>query len=473
MALNNIQSDILLEIFRLLLMPRQIFHLRAVCKCWKDLIDTLLNAIPFLSLDNALLAFPNKRVVMAMAPVNSSGDIYHMLAFVILALERKAQIAPILLGYDQKAKSSFRVKQNELNTGMQVKRALNFISYLGYEDCFFPSFVSYSSGQPPARQSALEMKLQNLMVTHYIDHRLSTSVIADHFRQYDFAVITAILRRGFRKRTSTLLLSSSYQNVTSYVEECIQEIKDIAQTGQPTLIIHNRISSKSNSEQSLSSLITPVVIALKAKKYNVIVIYADSRLKGYNASNIEAADMNIRPFQETTLVNDQEDLGKLAHLELLIRLYDIKSEIDLRGIIGNTSGTLDLAAFIGHRVFNIHHFDYLHFDYQDYRVFLQMCFFVVERDDTTYINNKLLKDIESWLNNNEAIPQPKQHLHLAKPSNYTGLGKVGFCFFSSVKNIQQNRWEPQRFFQDLKIHVNGKCQEANLLENAFEPPQPN
>ncbi|MCX7352720.1 MAG: hypothetical protein NTW22_05570 [Proteobacteria bacterium] len=51
---------------------------------------------------------------------------------------------------------------------------------------------------------------------------------------------------------------------------------------------------------------------------------------------------------------------------------------NLRGIIGNTSGTLDLAGFLGHNVYNLHNVQQA-FDYQSCRILIQSSFLTVER----------------------------------------------------------------------------------------------
>lgn len=455
MFLNELDDTILKKIFSFLLMPKQINTLKEVCRRWRNLINT----IPFLSLNNGLQQSPNK-VVIAMAPVNSSGDIYHMLAFIILSLHHEKQIPPILLTYDQKVPETFRVTQNELNTGVQVvQRAMNFISHLGYQDCFITQKIPLNGPQPIARQNALENKLAELSITHYIDHRLSTSIIADFFQKEGFDKTTAILREGF-------LCQHGNKKVKKYVKNTISEITKLSKNNKPVAIIHNRISGKSNRDNSLSTIIQRILKQLKSDGYNVIVIYADSRFSGY--SNIPDADIHIRPFQQDNdLINKDEDFGKLAHLELFLRLYDVRENIQLKGIIGNTSGTLDLAAFIGHRVFNIHHFEPQKlFDYQDYRVFLQMSFFAVARDDIDGADNKLIQDISAWLKKTE-INQPRQYLHLTQPTKFTGLGKIGFSFFYSVKEVQQKKWCQQNFFFGTEKKMNEVAKEANLLERNF------
>ena len=80
----------------------------------------------------------------------------------------------------------------------------------------------------------------------------------------------------------------------------------------------------------------------------------------------------LKPFGDT-VSEFTYDYGKLLHLQLFLTLKETEGAIQLKGIIGNTSGTLDLAALIGHRVFNIHTLGSQH-QYQDCRVIMQQEF---------------------------------------------------------------------------------------------------
>jgi hypothetical protein len=554
MKLNELNDEFLLRIFSFLLMPKQLVELKKVCKHWNDLVVKLQCETPYLSLEKALQGV-NKKVVMAIAPVNCSGDVYHMLAFVILSLHYRTQIPPIFLTYDKPPSKSIIQKQTELTTGDQVRRAINMTFWLGYKNCFVQRDIPYNSAQPVARQTSLENMFNQLQVTDYIDHRLSTSIVADHFIRYGFEQTTNILRSGFRNRNTNQELHQDYQFVDQYIRTQIDPvIKRISGNQQSTIIIHQRISDKSNSAQTLSSIVPRIVAELKLRQFNIIAIYTDGRSKGHK--NLPNVDISFCPFQDTrdyaqtfilkdkqykyilsyshniylswhnrkvgwfiacfnfkksvilngfieNLIREDEykwlnyvldilsktpinvaeiteivrsnigfkrDLGKLAHLELLLRLYDLRESINLKGVIGNTSGTLDLATFIGHRVFNIHHFDNPSrgITYQDYRLLLQMSFLTVERSDN--IIDILLNNLLIWLNNPKQCRQP---LYLASSTIPSPLSEKGFYFLSSVKKMPMNNvseyWQRQSFFAELRKHTNQKCKEANFLQTDFQP----
>jgi len=490
MNINEFPPDILKFIFGFLLLKLKTKQeLSLVCHLWRDVIaDT-----PFLSLDASLQKFPN-RAVMAMAPVKSSGDIYHMVAFLALSLYHKKQIPPIFLAYDKQPPLGFDVPQTKANTGLQVKRELSFVSCLYDQECFSPLTLNQArsekleldkitdalSGmsmdarpvttcyQPTARQKQLTDKLQERQVTHYIDHRFSTSVIADHICQYGLQETTEILRGSFRSRNQQYLSAQDRQAIQVYVSNTMQEIATDVKSNpeKKTVVIHYRVSSGANGEQDISGVAQYIITAL-AKNNRVIVIYADSRQA--NFSNLHGAHYHIRPFQQESFITEHRDLSKIAHLELLLAFFDKKDQINLQGIIGNTSGTLDLAAFIGHNVLDIHLFGSAEkgFDYQDYRLLLQMTFLSVEQLASD--RQAMMTHIDSWLATGQ---QPKQEALLGIPRRFTGLGKIGFSFLSSVEIFKEAHWEVQRFFPRLKEAVNQKAKSAKLFSADFEPPLP-
>lgn len=121
---------------------------------------------------------------------------------------------------------------------------------------------------------------------------------------------------------------------------------------------------------------------------------------------------------------------------------------------------------LGHRVFDMHHFDESGvFDYQDWRLFLQMTFLDIERDNSI----DLTKSIACWL---EEKDQPVTDKPLAIPKKFTGLGKTGFAFFSSVKDLATDKWKEQKFYAALQNHINEKAKGAKLITETFTPPPP-
>jgi len=573
---NQLPDEILTNIFSFLLVPQKIQELKMVSRRWKAIITALLNATPFLSLDNTLQRLPNKPI-MAMAPLVTSGDIYHMLSLEILSLKFRKQLPPILLTYDNEG------------TKLHVDRSVNFIFSLGLHGGFLRPFqlplnAPYADQRQNTLENILSCRDQAICkgITHYIDHRMATSIIAEQIRLYGFAMITSLIRDGFRARNIDDLTEENSQIITRYVDSKYKDLRAVLKRNKnkPMVIIHQRISDDMNASQNISTEIGAIIRFFKAN-YTMVVVYADDATTRHNEANIH---YSISPFQDFTLpkvkieqctkahlryvqcrqkniyleyvtdvkkwfiagytlqkqdtygfkgyVDDligvkdfpdihsidhelelaarefteghaanitselqnvitdkvrilfgfpfhqqrREDMAKLVHLELFLRLYDRRNEIQLLGIIGNTSGTLDLLSLIGHNVFNIHNFKAKPiFDYQDYRMFLQTSFLAVERED----NVKLLENIVPWLQaarENKRL-QPRQEICLVPPNFSDGVGrgldKRGFVFFSSVQHVQlhsRNNWLSQGFFSELNRATVQKCCEAFLLNRPFQPP---
>ncbi len=171
---------------------------------------------------------------------------------------------------------------------------------------------------------------------------------------------------------------------------------------QSLIILHLRHSNNANSKQDApDGFLVKLVAYLKNKGYLIWFIFADSRM---SKSFTGIKDNKISPFCEPLkkfkdhynalmtfekrlkAENPGYDFSKLKHLELLLALRQLDF---LKGIIGNTSGTLDVAAFIGHDVYNIHHFaDKL--TYQDYRMLMGLAFLSIEN----YVEPEVKKEKE-------------------------------------------------------------------------------
>eukprot|EP00731_Ephydatia_muelleri_P037649 Em0528g5a len=121
----------------------------------------------------------------------------------------------------------------------------------------------------------------------------------------------------------------------------------------------------------------------------------------YQAASIKGTSTKAASIEGTSTkvasIKDPYDYGKLLHLQLLLTLKEEEEAIQLKGIIGNTSGTLDLAAFIGHRVFNIHILGQPSpHQYQDCRVIMQQEFFTLGFYQKEH-EEKLMQELQQWI----------------------------------------------------------------------------
>jgi hypothetical protein len=133
---------------------------------------------------------------------------------------------------------------------------------------------------------------------------------------------------------------------------------------------------------------------LKFKGHDTLYLFTDCRsIKPPSMKEI-ANKIHYFPYEI-----EGHDYGKLYHLELLLQLSKMKN---LKGIIGNTSGYLDLAGFLGHHVLNLHQF-HDKINYQSYRVFLQSSFLIIEDFNTNLITNTLKDKDRHWIDFTEEV----------------------------------------------------------------------
>lgn len=324
--------------------------------------------------------------VMSMPPINSSGDIYHILSFLILAIHKNdIPIPRILLTYDA------------IETAEQITRSFNFAKALGYDKYFdIHSFKEQAAGvfRQNVRQHTLMQYLNKISIGRtikYLDQKASTSYISYHFSQ-NRAETVDVLRQGYSRR----YLPEAVQPILiEYANYWVRKIKESREkVTQPTVILHIRYSDSANEAQNLSGdFLSKFATYVQRAGYNVWYVFADGRTKG---SYVGISRQRISPFcpplkkdkQNYSFLHDYQlkldkqipgyDFGKILHLQLLLSLKEAdNTEKFLKGVIGNTSGTLDLAGFIGHNVYNIHQFTQPKISYQDYRILIQMNFLAI------------------------------------------------------------------------------------------------
>ena len=307
--------------------------------------------------------FKMANIVLSMAPINSTGDIYHILAYLFLA---ECCIPRVILTHD-----------GTNTTQKSVKRCIEFttcfvtpVEIEGPQQIKSPDHAYHQNVRQFYTLTYIAKKLGEGAI--YIDQKACTTYIAHecHCLRQGRDAVTATLRNKF----------------SQYECDCKDDIRDYAEywTGQikeqrgerEVFIMHIRRSSGANRDQDVADAFhLKISDYLHFKKYFVCYIYADQTKPASPIGKNEY--MVISPFAMAT--GKVTDYGKLLHLQLLLTLKEEEKEIQLKGIIGNTSGTLDLAAFIGHRVFNIHTLGKRPSKrrYQDCRVIMQQEFFTL------------------------------------------------------------------------------------------------
>ncbi len=174
--------------------------------------------------------------LVSMAPINSSGDIYHILSWLIERKTYKLPVPDIVLSFDTESE----LTGSKTDTKIQVERALNFASALNLEEYFRNPFIDRAlqkylkpvtiinliksflgdfeartlhlekgdSSQPNPRQAKLESFFANQaeegLEIHYTDQRALTTILCDSFKQ-DRQKTAALLEKGYRNRNPKII----------------------------------------------------------------------------------------------------------------------------------------------------------------------------------------------------------------------------------------------------------------------------
>ncbi len=381
-----------------------------------------------------------------MAPINSSGDIYHIAAYALLALARGLTMPDVLLTYDA------------TETKNQVARCQKFMDMLSIGNILAPPIqvnLNPSNFRENNRQCELHKHLNSLdKAVYYVDQKALTTIIANEFL-IDKTKCTQQLHTAFGRRNLTYFNPNIQKEIQSITTQWINEIQK-SLNNKPLLIFHIRHSAGANSHQGSSqnlpdNLVQEIQSFLTAKGYVVWFIFADSRK--YNKSFAGIQTNRISPFSleiNTKILkhanNQSNDYAKILHLEILDKLLSLPT---LKGIIGNTSGTLDLAAFIGHRVYNIHQFTTAKIRHQDYRILIQATILTVEsliQEELDKFSKREITDVSTlfpsllhWLNGvGHSIFKP--HGIADTVPNIDQIGFMELCYIKTwaKKNDQRN-----------------------------------
>jgi hypothetical protein len=357
--------------------------------------------------------------IITMAPMNSSGDIYHILAYLMLAIEYGNRIPKVELTYDiVPSDKSARPTKKTLSTFHQANRGKLFADTLGLQNFVTVRNVSASRGlsnsyRENSRQSYLTKDLQARSKQgnpiYYIDQIATTHLIASHVMEFGYAKTAKILQRRFAFRNPELFPQSTQNHIDDFVKNIMMRISNIQKSpNQKLIILHIRHSSHANEKQNFpDTFIKPFKIMLQEKGFQLCLILADDR--NNNSYYVDPPHINpedkhtveCSPFKDKSCYDaaSGKDYAKQQHLQLLLSLAKYKNTW---GIIGNTSGTLDLAAFIGIATYNIHTFTESKISYQECRLYFQLVIFSIdklEKEQTAKYkyNFKLSDQFESWL----------------------------------------------------------------------------
>lgn len=355
--------------------------------------------------------------ILTHAPLNSSGDIYHILAYLILCSHFQKKIPQVMLTYDTGT------------TEKQANRSHNFAKSLSYSSFFRTERIEHNNAYyEKVRQSQLEKHLGiHYSKATYVDQMATTTIIAKIFLQYGFSTIAKILQKGFSKYDGQYFPKSAQRKVTQYVKDDLNQLNE-HENNKPIIILHIRYATSANDHLNIpDSLVVKLITFLNEKGYEAWCVLADDRKK--NLPNYASRYIS-RPFS-MPVIEAGTDYSKFQHLQLMTAMA--KHDL-IQGVIGNTSGTLDACAFVGNKVYNIHQFND-QISYQDLRLNMQCTFLSVEDLCKSALNNtrkltsedlikKALPNFSKWLIKNKEVTPSIRYDNFVIPSMKYGFKKM-------------------------------------------------
>lgn len=379
----------------------------------------------------------SKRVLIGQEPLNTTGDFYHLLAYIALSKS---------LGYDV-PKLVFTYEDTEDNaTKLPYSRDLALLNTLGLGDLIEEDIEAEIARLDRSSSNSRRLALRERIEAghyHLLDQKATTAILAEQCSLFGLKHISALIRPILNK------LPQDFSNeVRKYIYRFGgRELSNIRRSAKPYIVMHLRFAGTNhpgyNAQQDLSSgFILNVANFLREKGYEVLFMHSTSRATIDNQYHLnrtpddadEVIKTALNPFipaeklrrsqfgnvglpnylsalvepSGTPEPSQTVDIGKVLHLQFFLKLYRLSEQLQESNrsikVLANTSGTTDAVAFIGHNVLNIHHFNADRIgqtDYQNYRILTQLAFMSVIRDAG---GRHALADIEQWLKGKHIRP---------------------------------------------------------------------
>lgn len=340
------------------------------------------------------------RYIIGSPACQSSGDIYHIVSYLALCREGDYALPDVTIQYDTP------------DTEIHALRAKGFADHLGFTDQ-----VQLNRQDPVSCSNPTPARLANLVKqvcqgsrAALLDQKATTTLICRHLEMHGFNTTTEQISRQLALEVDS---NGVTEEMNTWVTDQIQAAVGRAE-GRPIVVLNWRNTGQANDKHDLSY---PEVKALKELCDRlhlclwVLVIdskkWDGNRYKKLGISSDELVWYKKHLFPSMTFVfNTAIDLAKLTtkrdrtlkftveeqrdcvgdykirHLLLLQRMKALGPR--LLCVVGNTSGTLDMAAFLGHTVFNFHQFDdkekeETHLKIQDVRLLMQYRFMAIAK----------------------------------------------------------------------------------------------
>ena len=398
--------------------------------------------------NNPLLSIPYQRsphISIYSPAVSSSGDIYHIAGYCLICEEFNWYVPKIFLCYD-----------NAVNQ-MHANRAQEFLRVI-FEDrirCLViyaptpPRATRYSIRNKIALRTVLSNPAVNPTEELVLNQKLVTSLIQGAMLKFGHVKINAILRYGFKNRP---ILKLQAKPIATWIKKQAIKIRSLFQN-QPFVVIHNRYSTQANDGQNLSNQsIQQIARFLEKQRIRVILVNVSSE----HCPAISGVEC-INAFERIPMLNSI--YSKSQHILLLSAISDLPG---FQGVIGGTSGTLDVIAFMGIKVLNLHNYSekkrVTFAPHQDFRILLQCMFMSICH---TTINEDIIifwLAIKNFLYYHGSIPMGLSDIHDDKVERQvyrvayqpSGALRPINCYYPVQKRLLEKQSELMHCFNQRK-----------------------
>eukprot|EP00045_Choanoeca_perplexa_P013481 m.153228 g.153228 ORF g.153228 m.153228 type:complete len:437 (-) comp16366_c2_seq57:238-1548(-) len=342
-----------------------------------------VNPNPYLHED---LQSSTKLVVLYPA-VNSSGDIYHILCYLLLCRARGWYIPSVYHGYDSN------------DTKQQTERCRELLIAFGFGDRYQRFKTPLGEHQqrrcyrPAARETAIRQCVPSKVDGEdavFFNQKACTALLATIFHQEKFGSVSSEIRKLLKRVEDETLTKVVTRDLDVY------GLKIDAANAATVLVINHR-TGYANSQHAFTSLkLRNLVKRAVAAGYSKVLVLTTGRINLYDWHAITGKGCDLHTLSAFGRGATQ---GKRYHMLLLLKLYNY----GCRKILSCTTGTVDIAAFMGFDVYNFHTFHQSgqkHLQAQDYRVLMQTAFMHI---DSTFKLSLLhpMKSlrVDKWLTN--------------------------------------------------------------------------
>ncbi|CAO5682662.1 MAG: hypothetical protein HEEMFOPI_01736 [Holosporales bacterium] len=173
--------------------------------------DTFLKEMKYLSIRETetekkkYLFLPNlgsqKNYVISMCPMNSSGDWYHILAYVLLAKSHSKDVPPIQLTFD--SDENEQTSESKMNNYTAAWRTINFAKAISCREFFLdPLYLNPSVNSETGekyKEATYQQNVRQHNLTHTLKPQLSFNTV--HNRVFLFMMKqTKILKKSSKKQ---------------------------------------------------------------------------------------------------------------------------------------------------------------------------------------------------------------------------------------------------------------------------------